>query len=153
MFCAPGPALKRAANLIFDFNLNEDWQMGGFIRGEYFNNYQEATAAWTDGGLVVPNRYFLSNSKNPIKGSGSVSGTKRMLSLAGQLTASYRDLLFLELTGRNDWSSALVYADGHGNYSYFYPSMSASWLIHETFDLPKAISFWKFRASIAQVPS
>ena len=138
-------------NLIFDFNLNEDWQMGGFIRGEYFNNYQEATAAWTDGGLVVPNRYFLSNSKNPIKGSGSVSGTKRMLSLAGQLTASYRDLLFLELTGRNDWSSALVYADGHGNYSYFYPSMSASWLIHETFDLPKAISFWKFRASIAQV--
>ena len=138
-------------NFLFDFQLNEDWQLGGFLRGEYFNNYEEATAAWTDGGLVVPNRYFLSNSKNPVKGSGSVSGTKRMLSLAGQLTASYRDLLFLELTGRNDWSSALVYADGHGNYSYFYPSFSASWLLHETFDMPKAISFWKLRASIAQV--
>ena len=138
-------------NFLFDFHLNEDWQLGGFLRGEYFNNYQEATAAWTDGGLVVPNRYFLNNSKNPIKGSGSVSGTKRMLSLVGQMTASYRDLLFLEATGRNDWSSALVYADGHGNYSYFYPSFSASWLIHETFALPKAISFWKLRASIAQV--
>ena len=138
-------------NFLFDFNLNEDWTMGGFIRGEYFNNFQEATAAWTDGGLVVPNRYFLNNSRNPIKGSGSISGTKRMLSLAGQLTASYRDLLFLELTGRNDWSSALVYADKHGNHSYFYPSFSASWLLHETFDLPKAISFWKLRASIAQV--
>ncbi|MBQ1754989.1 MAG: TonB-dependent receptor, partial [Bacteroidales bacterium] len=72
-------------------------------------------------------------------------------SLVGQATASYRDMLFLELTGRNDWSSALVYADKHGNYSYFYPSFSASWLLHETFELPKTISFFKLRASIAQV--
>ena len=138
-------------NFIFDYKINEDWQIGGFLRGEYYNNYREATAAWTDGGLVVPNRYFLDNSRNPIKGSGSVSGTKRMLSVVGQATASFRDQLFLELTGRNDWSSALVYADKHGNYSYFYPSFSASWLLHETFDLPKSISFFKLRGSIAQV--
>ena len=138
-------------NLLFDFNLNEDWQLGGFLRGEYFNNYVFATNASTNGGLVVPNRYFLDNSKNTIKGGGSISGTKTMLSVVAQATASYRDLLFLELTGRNDWTSALVYADGHGNYSYFYPSFSASWLVHETFDLPQAISFWKLRASIAQV--
>ena len=138
-------------NFIFDYKINEDWQIGGFLRGEYYNNYREATAAWTDGGLVVPNRYFLENSRNPIKGSGSVSGTKRMLSIVGQATASFRDQLFLELTGRNDWSSALVYADKHGNYSYFYPSFSASWLLHETFDLPKSISFFKLRGSIAQV--
>ena len=138
-------------NFIFDYKINEDWQIGGFLRGEYYNNYREATAAWTDGGLVVPNRYFLDNSKNPIKGSGSISGTKTMLSIVGQATASFRDQVFLELTGRNDWSSALVYADKHGNYSYFYPSFSASWLLHETFDLPKSISFFKVRGSIAQV--
>ncbi|MBP5689858.1 MAG: SusC/RagA family TonB-linked outer membrane protein [Bacteroidales bacterium] len=138
-------------NLIFDYKLNEDWQLGGFLRGEYFNNYVFATAAETNGGLVVPNRYFLDNSKNAIKGSGSISGTKTMLSLVAQATASYKDLLFLEVTGRNDWTSALVYADGHGNYSYFYPSFSASWLVHETFQLPEFISFWKLRASIAQV--
>jgi len=138
-------------NLLFDFNLNEDWTLGGFLRGEYYNNYQEATNASTNGGLLMPNGFFLANSRNTVSGGGSVSGTKTMLSVVGQLTASYRDLLFLELTGRNDWSSALVYADGHGNYSYFYPSFSASWLLHETFDLPKAISFWKLRASIAQV--
>lgn len=138
-------------NFIFDYKINEDWQIGGFLRGEYYNNYREATAAWTDGGLVVPNRYFLDNSKNPIKGSGSISGTKTMLSIVGQATASFRDQVFLELTGRNDWSSALVYADKHGNYSYFYPSFSASWLLHETFDMPKSISFFKVRGSIAQV--
>ena len=138
-------------NFIWDFNLNEDWQVGGFLRGEYFNNYEFATSASTNGGLVVPNRYFMGNSRNTVTGGGSISGTKTMMSIVGQLTASYRDLLFLEVTGRNDWTSALVYADGHGNYSYFYPSFSASWLLHETFSLPKAISFFKLRASIAQV--
>ena len=138
-------------NLIFDFNVGEDWRLGGFIRGEYFNNYEFATSASTNGGMIVPNQFYINNSKDKVKGAGSIGGTKTILSAVGQFTASWREQLFLELTGRNDWSSALVYADGHGNYSYFYPSFSASWLVHETFDLPKPISFWKLRASIAQV--
>ena len=138
-------------NFIFDFHPSEDWQFGGFLRAEYFNNYVFGVSTHTNSGLIVPNRYFISNSRGTVSGSGNVSGTKTMLSLVAQATASYRDLLFLEATGRNDWTSALVYLDGHGNYSYFYPSFSASWLIHETFDMPKAISFWKLRASIAQV--
>ena len=138
-------------NLIFDFNAGESWRLGGFVRGEYYNNYNFATSASTNGGLIVPLKYYISNSRNTVNGSGSISGTKTMLSAVGQFTAAWREQLFLEVTGRNDWSSALVYADKHGNYSYFYPSFSASWLVHETFVLPKAISFWKLRASIAQV--
>ena len=138
-------------NLIFDYKLNEDWNIGGFLRGEYYNNYVFAVATHTNGGLIVPNQYYINNSRNTVSGSGSISGTKTMLSVVGQATASYRDMLFLEATGRNDWSSALVYADKHGNYSYFYPSFSASWLLHETFNMPKSISFFKLRASIAQV--
>ena len=138
-------------NFIFDFHVNEDWQVGGFLRGEYFNNYVFGVSSHTNSGLIVPNRYFIKNSRGTVTGEGNISGTKTMLSLVAQATASYRDLLFLELTGRNDWTSSLVYLDGHGNYSYFYPSFSASWLLHETFDMPKAISFWKLRASIAQV--
>ena len=138
-------------NLIFDFMANEDWRLGGFLRGEYFNNYVVGTSASTNGGLVVPNRYFMGNSRNTVSGSGSISGTKTILSAVGQFTAAWREQVFLEVTGRNDWSSALVYTDKHGNYSFFYPSISASWLIHETYDLPKLISFWKVRASLAQV--
>ena len=138
-------------NFIFDFNIGEDWQIGGFLRGEYFNNYNFAVATHTNSGLIVPNRYFIDNSRGTVSGSGSISATKTMLSLVAQATASFRDQVFLEATARNDWTSALVYADGHGNYSYFYPSLSASWLLHETFDLPKSISFFKLRASIAQV--
>ena len=138
-------------NLIFDFNAGENWRLGGFLRGEYYNNYNFATAASTNGGLIVPLQYYIANSRNTVNGSGSISGTKTMLSAVGQFTAAWREQVFLEVTGRNDWSSSLVYADKHGNYSYFYPSFSASWLVHETLDLPKSISFWKLRASIAQV--
>ena len=138
-------------NFIFDFKLGEDWTLGGFLRGEYFNNYNFAVSTSTSSGLIVPNRFFIDNSRGTKSGSGSISATKTMLSIVGQATASFRDQLFLEVTGRNDWSSALVYADKHGNYSFFYPSFSASWLLHETFNLPKSISFFKLRASIAQV--
>ena len=138
-------------NLMWDFNVSEDWRLGGFIRGEYYNNYVFATSASTNGGFIVPNQYYINNSREKVNGSGSISGTKTILSVAGQFTAAWRDQLFLEVTGRNDWSSALVYTDKHGNFSYFYPSFSVAWLAHETLNLPKAISFWKLRASIAQV--
>ena len=57
---------------------------------------------------------------------------------------------FLDITGRNDWSSALVYSNAT-NYSYFYPSVSGSWLFSETFDLPDWFTFGKLRSSWAQV--
>lgn len=76
-----------------------------------------------------------------------------MLSVAFQAGVSWKDQFFLDVTGRNDWSSALVYADGHGTYSYFYPSVNGSWLITSTYryQLLEWISFAKVRGSWAQV--
>ena len=62
----------------------------------------------------------------------------------------YSNELFLSITGRNDWSSALVYSDGTGNYSYFYPSASLSWVFTERFEFPW-VNFGKLRISWAQV--
>ena len=141
-------------NASFTFNKSvSDFTFGGFIRGEYYNNMQQTMAENTNGGLVVPNQYFIANSINTPSYSGKIEGEKRMLSLSFQASASWKDQLFLDVTGRNDWSSSLVYSDGHGNYSYFYPSVSGSWLIHETLrdQLPEWISFAKIRASWAQV--
>ena len=75
------------------------------------------------------------------------------MSVAFQGSVGWRDQLFFDVTGRNDWSSALVYSNGNGNYSYYYPSFSGSWLLHETLrdQLPSWISFAKFRGSWAQV--
>lgn len=133
-----------------DFN---DWNVSGFLRGEYYHNYVQDLSLSTDGGLIIPGQFFLGNSKNALVTSGKISGEKTIFSIAGQLAFSWRNQVFFDVTGRNDWSSSLIYADTHGNYSYFYPSVSASWLIHETFrdKLPSWISFAKVRASWAQV--
>lgn len=145
---------KEQTNLNASFNAFKDfenWTLGGFIRGEYFNNFEQYSRLNTNGGLVVPGQYFIENSKSSVGYQGYITGRKRMYSIASAINASWNDQVFLDITGRNDWSSALVYTDGHGTFSYFYPSVSGSWLIHNTFDLPDWISFLKVRGSWAQV--
>ena len=151
-----GQYTKEQTNLNANFSWNKtlnDFNISGFIRGEYYHNHQQEMEEKTDGGLIVPGQFFIGNSKNAVITTGKISGTKSILSVAGQFAVSWKDQVFLDVTGRNDWSSSLVYADQHGNYSYFYPSVSGSWLIHETFrgKMPEWISFAKLRASWAQV--
>ena len=96
---------KEQTNLNAAFTFNKsvgDFTFGGFIRGEYFNNIQQTMAENTNGGLVVPNQYFIANSINTPSYSGAIEGEKRMLSLSFQASASWKDQLFLDVTGRND---------------------------------------------------
>lgn len=135
----------------FTFNKDvKDFSFGGFLRGEYYNNYQAAYSVKTNG-LIVPRQFFIGNSKEQLTSSAKIEGTKRMLSGIFSFSASWKNQLYLDITGRNDWSSSLVYANGTGNYSYFYPSVSGSWLISQSFNLPEWISFAKVRGSWAQV--
>lgn len=130
-----------------------DFYVGGFARFEYYNTSSYGYEVKTDGGMVVPGQWFVDNSKNPKVSSGGLKSEKRMLSAIAALNLGWKNQLYLDITGRNDWSSALVYANGTGNHSYFYPSVSGSWIITETFreQLPEWISFAKIRGSWAQV--
>lgn len=131
--------------------LTADISTNIMIGGELWKQEKSFTRVYTDGGLIVPGRYFLDNSKRTKIGEGSVSGTKQINSLYFLANFGWKDALFLDITGRNDWSSALVYSDGTGNYSYFYPSVSTSWLFSETLTVPDWLSFGKVRLSWAQV--
>lgn len=147
---------KEQTNLNANFMFNKqfgDFNLNGFLRGEYYENFQQAQSMNTSGGLIVPGQYFIGNSKNTPEYSGKIEGRKKMMSVAFQVGGSWKDQVFLDVTGRNDWSSSLVYADGHGTYSYFYPSVNGSWLISTTYrdQLPEWISFAKIRGSWAQV--
>lgn len=72
---------------------------------------------------------------------------KKINSLYGFLNLHFKDYLFLELSGRNDWSSALPIQ----NNSYFYPSASMSFILSEVLDLSHTgISFLKLRAAYAE---
>lgn len=141
------------ASMNIQKQLGDDFEVHGFLREEYFNQHAAYHSESTSGGLVVHNQYFIGNSVNQAKFDGHKFNTKRIVSTIGQIGASWKNQLFLDVTGRNDWSSSLVYTSGRGNYSYFYPSVSGSWIITETFreSLPSWITFGKVRASWAQV--
>ena len=71
-------------------------------------------------------------------------------SLFGSLELGWTSQYYLTLTARNDWPSML--AGPHSDKSsFFYPSIGASWIISETFKLPKEINFLKVRGSFASV--
>lgn len=96
--------------------------------------------------LAQPGVYELSNSLDP-----AVADTQRTKKAVNSVYAatqwSYDDAIFLDLTGRNDWSSTLPYQHN----SFFYPSISTSFSLGDMFTLPKQISFAKVRLSYAQV--
>jgi iron complex outermembrane recepter protein len=145
--------VSKTAKLSANFNKTwgEDWTTNLILGGELWNQHKENTSSWTDGGLIVPGKFYLGNSKKALLTSGGVYGTKQINSLYYLFNVGWRNQLYVDITGRNDWSSTLVYTDGTGNYSYFYPSVSASWIMNETFTLPEWITLSKIRASWAQV--
>ncbi|OLY94731.1 SusC/RagA family protein [Cnuella takakiae] len=96
--------------------------------------------------LAQPGIYQLSNSLDPAVADPQKS-TKAIISVYGTGQLAYREKIFLDITGRNDWSSSLPY----GNNSFFYPSLSTSFLLNELVRLPEAVSFAKLRFSWAQV--
>jgi len=72
---------------------------------------------------------------------------KRLVGVFGEFRASYKSIAYLTVTGRNDWSSTLPIA----NRSYFYPSVSGSFVFTELLPKNDILSFGKIRASWAQV--
>lgn len=96
--------------------------------------------------LSQPGIYQVSNSLDPAV-VDAVKTKKAINSVYGSAQVSYKDQIFVDLTGRNDWSSTLPFK----NNSFFYPSVSTSFLLSDMFTLPELISFAKFRASWAQV--
>lgn len=97
------------------------------------------------GELEVPEFYSISAGKE--HRSDFFRSEKQINSLYGAVSLSYASQLYLDLTGRNDWSSTLPEA----NNSYFYPSVGASWVFTETLENLGPVSFGKLRASWAQV--
>lgn len=96
--------------------------------------------------LSQPGVYQISNSLDPAVADPQRS-RKAINSLYGLGQISYDEKIFVDVTGRNDWSSTLPYS----NNSFFYPSVSTSFVLDQLFTLPVAVSFAKLRLSWAQV--
>ena len=96
-------------------------------------------------GLVIPAVYKLNNglASPQVKVSDK---NYNMNSVYGLAAFSYKNKYFIDLTARNDWSSTLPAE----NWSFFYPSANASFILSDIFRLPQPISYAKFRFSAAR---
>ena len=100
--------------------------------------------------LAQPGIFSLNNAASPLE-VFEFESKKRINSLYGIAKFGYKDYLFVDITGRNDWSSALATPFSVDGTSFFYPSISSSFILSNYTELPENISFAKLRASIAQV--
>ena len=94
--------------------------------------------------LTIPTWYNLSNSaEKPTL--ATYTQTRRLMGVFGQAELAYRDMLYLTLTARNDWSSTLP----EDNRSFFYPGVTGSWIFSELFsdNLRRVITYGKLRAA------
>ncbi len=101
-------------------------------------------------GLVTPGVFDLDNAASPLN-EFIVQSQKRINSLYAFAEFSYNNFLFLNVSARNDWSSALATPSSTANTSILYPAVSLSYVASQQLDLPESISFLKLRANWAQV--
>lgn len=96
--------------------------------------------------IFTPNNYY-GNMSSVGKG-GHWNTEKRLNAVFATAQFGYKEGLFIDVTARNDWSSALAFTD---NVSFFYPSVGASFLLNKFADLGPAVDLVKFRASYSIV--
>jgi len=137
-----------------DFLLNYNNSFGDFkldvsIGGNRLNQTGSTKQSQTVS-LAQPGIFNLNNAASPIE-VFQFESKKRINSFYGIAKLGYKDFLFLDITGRNDWSSALATPFSVDGTSFFYPSASASFILSNVTKLPEAVSFAKLRASVAQV--
>ena len=97
--------------------------------------------------LAIPELYTISNAEGGPTTYYNGIYNKVVYSVYGMANLSYKGMVYLDLTARNDWSSTLP----ENNRSYFYPSISTSLLISEMIEMPSSINLIKLRAGAAQV--
>ena len=135
-------------DLLANYNtqITQDLNIDGVVGMNIRRNKTLGITASTNGGLVVPGLYSLSNSLNQIQ---YPSETNRQLGVNGyfaSLNVSYNDFLNIKATGRRDKSSSLP----EGENVYYYPSVSAGFTFSEFLDIDW-LTFAKIRGSWAEV--
>jgi len=118
---------------------------GGNVQYVYSSSQQIYSAP--GGGIIAPEFFNVSNISQANIRTASAYYQKAVYSTYAMASLGYDDLAYLDLTGRNDWSSTLP----AGQNSYFYPSASLSLLLNKIFNFGKDVSLVKLRGGWASV--
>ncbi|WP_026463250.1 SusC/RagA family TonB-linked outer membrane protein [Adhaeribacter aquaticus] len=133
------------ANVDRDFS--EDFNFKATIGTNIRDTRTSMIRSTTNGGLVVPRLYSLSNSRNPLSPPVEEDTRLRVNGYFASATLGFRNLAFLDVASRIDQSSSLPAA----NRTYYYPSISGSFVFSELMPKNYLFSYGKIRANYAEV--
>ena len=136
-----------SSNLMTNFNK----QVGDFDLNLMLGTTAERTHTEYNGSrgwnFVIPGLYTITNTANTDRDVAQTIMNKRLVGLYGEFRVGYKNVAYLTVTGRNDWTSTLP----KNNRSYFYPSVSGSFIFSELIKDNSIVYFGKVRASWARV--
>lgn len=118
--------------------------------GYSYSDYGSLTRGYGGNLVLVPNKFSLTNidpSDSKIREAGGDSKVRNVAAFASA-ELGWKSMLYLTLTGRNDWNSRLV---NSSEESFFYPSVGLSGIVSEMVKLPSFISYLKVRGSYTEV--
>lgn len=136
------------ALLSYNKKVNEDWNFNFNVGGNIRNDRNSSLSSNTGVGMIVPDFWTLSNTLDGVT-SNNPGPNIDVHSAYAFANVGWRNAVFLDVTGRNDWSSTLPKA----NRSYFYPSVGLSVILSDLIETPDFLSFVKLRGSWAKVGS
>lgn len=138
-----GDAMFNVDKSFGDFNLSAN--VGGSIK-----DIRHDVMGWRGGLRAHYNVFSITNIETNNYKDVDEASYNQMQSIFANAELSWRNMLYLTLTGRNDWPSALY---GSEESSFFYPSAGLSAIVTEMADMPEWVSFLKLRGSLSEVGS
>lgn len=127
-----------------------DFSLNGVVGGSYQKSTYGVGVSVDNGtnNLLYPNEFFFQNLPTNVIVNSTFGSKliKQAVFVNAQL--GFKDLLFLDFSGRNDWASSLA---GTGNDSYFYPAIGLTGILSDMITMPEFITFGKLRSSYSTV--
>lgn len=147
-------AMRQERSLYADVLGNIDKTFGEFRLNANFGAsiyHTSMDELFIAGDLIIPNFFQINNINFSANYKPDPQGYEdEIQSIFASAELSWRNQLYLTLTGRNDWDSKLAFSD---QASFFYPSVGLSAVLSEMFELPEFITYAKVRGSYTVVAS
>lgn len=131
----------------YKFDITDNINLSGVVGGNIRRNYYNSIYASTEGGLIVPGIYALSNSKKAPLAPDEIEYTKQTNSWYATASFDFYKKFYLDATFRVEETSTLL----KGNNVFNYPSITGALIMSEILDTKTWMNFWKIRANYAQV--
>lgn len=122
------------------------WSVNASVGTSFTDSKTENWFVAGGGDRYIPNYFVVANGSR--NGSSNTLTRKRLNSVFATAQIGFKEMLYLDITGRNDWSSTLAFTP---NGSYFYPSVGVTGLINEMVTLPEVFNMAKVRATYSVV--